>query len=186
MMTMHSSKGLEFPVVFLPGMEDGVFPSVRSIYDPPELEEERRLCYVAITRARQKLYISHAYERMVFGTTNRNRLSRFASEIPSDKLELHDTTAARREAYQARLQAKREGGLSTPVPKEAPLAGMDARPEASAIDYGPGSRVRHKTFGEGLVLSIRPMGKDSLVEVAFDKVGTKKIMANFAKLEKLS
>ena len=186
MMTMHSSKGLEFPVVFLPGMEDGVFPSVRSIYDPPELEEERRLCYVAITRARQKLYISHAYERMVFGTTNRNRLSRFVSEIPSDKLELHDTTAARREAYQARLQARREGGLSTPVPKEAPLAGMDARPEASAIDYGPGSRVRHKTFGEGLVLSIRPMGKDSLVEVAFDKVGTKKIMANFAKLEKLS
>ena len=88
--------------------------------------------------------------------------------------------------YQARLQARREGGLSTPVPKEAPLAGMDARPEASAIDYGPGSRVRHKTFGEGLVLSIRPMGKDSLVEVAFDKVGTKKIMANFAKLEKLS
>ena len=186
MMTMHASKGLEFPVVFLPGMEDGVFPSVRSIYDPPELEEERRLCYVAITRARQKLYISHAYERMVFGTTNRNRLSRFVSEIPSDKLELHDTTAARREAYQARLQARREGGLSTPVPKEAPLAGMDARPEASAIDYGPGSRVRHKTFGEGLVLSIRPMGKDSLVEVAFDKVGTKKIMANFAKLEKLS
>ena len=186
MMTMHSSKGLEFPVVFLPGMEDGVFPSVRSIYDPVELEEERRLCYVAITRARKKLYISHAYERMVFGTTNRNRLSRFVTEIPDDKLELHDTTAARREAYQARLQAKREGGLSTPVPKETPLAGMGVKPAAATIDYTVGSRVRHKTFGEGMVLSIRPMGKDSLVEVAFDKVGTKKIMANFAKLEKLS
>ena len=186
MMTMHSSKGLEFPVVFLPGMEDGVFPSVRSIYEPEELEEERRLCYVAITRARKKLYISHAYERMVFGTTNRNRLSRFAAEIPEDKLEMVDTTAARREAYQARLQAKREGGLTTPVPKETALAGMGPKPDAVSIDYAVGSRVRHKTFGEGLVLSIRPMGKDSLVEVAFDKVGTKKIMANFARLEKLS
>ena len=117
MMTMHSSKGLEFPVVFLPGMEDGVFPSVRSIYEPEELEEERRLCYVAITRARKKLYISHAYERMVFGTTNRNRLSRFAAEIPEDKLEMVDTTAARREAYQARLQAKREGGPDHPRPQ---------------------------------------------------------------------
>ena len=168
-------------MVFLPGMEDGVFPSVRSIYEPEELEEERRLCYVAITRARKKLYISHAYERMVFGTTNRNRLSRFAAEIPEDKLEMVDTTAARREAYQARLQAKREGGLTTPVPKETALAGMGPKPDAVSIDYAVGSRVRHK-----IVLSIRPMGKDSLVEVAFDKVGTKKIMANFARLEKLS
>ena len=185
MMTMHSSKGLEFPVVFLPGMEDGVFPSVRSIYDPVELEEERRLCYVAITRAKKKLYISHAYERMVFGTTNRNRLSRFVNEIPPEKMELVDTTAARREAYQARLQAKREGGLTTPVPKATTLVGTAPKTEQAVIDYGVGSRVRHKTFGEGMVVSIRPMGKDSLVEVAFDKVGTKKIMANFAKLEKI-
>ncbi len=185
MMTMHSSKGLEFPVVFLPGMEDGVFPSVRSIYEPEELEEERRLAYVAITRAKKKLYISHAYERMVFGTTNRNRLSRFAAEIPDDKLELVDTTAARREAYQARLQAKREGGLTTPVPKATTLVGSKPKTQAAVIDYAVGSRVRHKTFGEGMVVSIRPMGSDSLVEVAFDKVGTKKIMANFAKLEKV-
>ena len=185
LMTMHSSKGLEFPVVFLPGMEDGVFPSVRSIYDPVELEEERRLCYVAITRAKKKLFISHAYERMVFGTTNRNRLSRFVGEIPADKMELVDTTAARREAYQARLQAKREGGLTTPVPKATTLVGSAPKAEQAVIDYGVGSRVRHKTFGEGMVVSIRPMGKDSLVEVAFDKVGTKKIMANFAKLEKI-
>lgn len=185
LMTMHSSKGLEFPVVFLPGMEDGVFPSVRSIYEPEELEEERRLAYVAITRAKKKLYISHAYERMVFGTTNRNRLSRFAAEIPEDKLEIVDTTAARREAYQARLQAKREGGLTTPVPKATALVGSKPKMAAAVIDYGVGSRVRHKTFGEGMVVSIRPMGSDSLVEVAFDKVGTKKIMANFAKLEKL-
>ncbi len=185
MMTMHSSKGLEFPVVFLPGMEDGVFPSVRSIYDPVELEEERRLCYVAITRAKKRLLISHAYERMVFGTTNRNRLSRFVGEIPPEKIELVDTTAARREAYQARLQAKREGGLTTPVPKATTLVGSAPKTEQAVIDYGVGSRVRHKTFGEGMVVSIRPMGKDSLVEVAFDKVGTKKIMANFAKLEKI-
>ena len=185
MMTMHSSKGLEFPVVFLPGMEDGVFPSVRSIYDPVELEEERRLCYVAITRAKKKLYISHAYERMVFGTTNRNRVSRFVNEIPPEKMELVDTTAARREAYQARLQAKREGGLTTPVPKATTLVGTAPKAEQAVINYGVGSRVRHKTFGEGMVVSIRPMGKDSLVEVAFDKVGTKKIMANFAKLEKI-
>lgn len=185
MMTMHSSKGLEFPVVFLPGMEDGVFPSVRSIYDPVELEEERRLCYVAITRAKKRLFISHAYERMVFGTTNRNRLSRFVGEIPPEKMELVDTTAARREAYQARLQAKREGGLTTPVPKATTLVGSAPKTEQAVIDYGVGSRVRHKTFGEGMVVSIRPMGKDSLVEVAFDKVGTKKIMANFAKLEKI-
>ncbi len=185
LMTMHSSKGLEFPVVFLPGMEDGVFPSVRSIYEPEELEEERRLAYVAITRAKKRLYISHAYERMVFGTTNRNRLSRFAAEIPEDKLELVDTTAARREAYQARVQAKREGGLTTPVPKATPLVGTRPKTAVAVIDYGVGSRVRHKTFGEGMVVSIRPMGSDSLVEVAFDKVGTKKIMANFAKLEKI-
>src|SRR5699024_9438743 len=102
-----------------------------------------------------------------------------------EKMELVDTTAARREAYQARLQAKREGGLTTPVPKATTLVGSAPKTEQAVIDYGVGSRVRHKTFGEGMVVSIRPMGKDSLVEVAFDKVGTKKIMANFAKLEKI-
>jgi DNA helicase-2/ATP-dependent DNA helicase PcrA len=182
LMTMHSSKGLEFPAVFLPGLEDGIFPSVRCIYDPAELEEERRLCYVGITRAKKRLYISHAAERMVFGSTNRNRLSRFVEEIPSEKLDEQDSSLMARRVRE--LSASRRP--APPLPKETAMVGSrPAAAAAAAVKLSVGDRVRHKVFGEGMVLSLTPMGADCLVEAAFDKVGTKKIMANFAKLEKL-
>ena len=181
LMTMHSSKGLEFPVVFLPGMEDGIFPSVRVLYDPVELEEERRLAYVAITRAKKQLYITHAAARMVFGTTNRNRLSRFAEEIPKDKLEIIDDTFSERRSF-----GKRERMPVAPPPaRTEPLAGTIPKAAAAPISFRVGDRVRHKVFGEGTVLSITPMGNDNLVETVFDRVGTKKIRANFAKLQKI-
>ena len=182
LMTMHSSKGLEFPAVFLPGLEDGIFPSVRCIYDPAELEEERRLCYVGITRAKKRLYISHAAERMVFGSTNRNRLSRFVEEIPPEKLDEQDSSLMARRVRE--LSASRRP--APPLPKETAMVGSrPAAAAAAAVKLSVGDRVRHKVFGEGMVLSLTPMGADCLVEAAFDKVGTKKIMANFAKLEKL-
>jgi DNA helicase-2/ATP-dependent DNA helicase PcrA len=180
MMTLHSSKGLEFPVVFLPGMEDGIFPSSRCMFDPVELEEERRLAYVGITRAKKKLYITHAQTRMVFGSTNRNRVSRFADEIPRDKLELRDDTLA----ASASFFSHREKAPAPPAPKMVANVGGKPKVAAAVIDYAVGDRVRHKVFGEGTVLSMTPMGNDHLIEVAFDKVGTKKIMANFAKLGK--
>ncbi len=184
LMTMHSSKGLEFPVVFLPGMEDGIFPSVRVLYDTAELEEERRLAYVAITRAKQRLYITHAAARMVFGTTNRNRVSRFVEEIPDENLERVDDTLTQ---YRAFGSAAHRKAPPPPPAHQIAVAGA-SRPKAApaaAVSFRVGDRVRHKVFGEGTVLSITPMGNDNLVETAFDRVGTKKIMANFAKLQKV-
>ena len=184
LMTRHSSKGLEFPVVFLPGMEDGIFPSPRVLYDTAELEEERRLAYVAITRAKQQLYITHAAARMVFGTTNRNRVSRFAEEIPAENIERIDDTISQYRSFGASRQRQ-----APPPPPARPTAVAGAsRPKAApaaAVSFRVGDRVRHKVFGEGTVLSITPMGNDNLVETAFDRVGTKKIMANFAKLQKV-
>lgn len=183
LMTMHSSKGLEFPVVFLPGMEDGIFPSARVLYDPVELEEERRLAYVGITRAKKKLYLTHAAARMVFGMTNRNRLSRFAEEIPQEKLEMVDDTFSEQRGFGT---VRRERAPAAPPPaRTEPLAGSVRKTAAAPISFRVGDRVRHKVFGEGTVLSITPMGNDNLVETIFDRVGTKKIMANFAKLQKV-
>ncbi len=182
LMTMHSSKGLEFPVVFLPGMEDGIFPSVRVLYDQEEMEEERRLAYVGITRAKKKLYLTHAATRMVFGSTNRNRVSRFAEEIPKENLEAVDDTIRNFRPLSS-LQRR----VPEPPPAYTPSLAGTGRPKTQAvgISFRVGDRVRHKVFGEGTVLSITPMGNDNLVETAFDRVGTKKIMANFAKLEKV-
>ncbi len=178
LMTMHSAKGLEFPVVFLPGMEDGIFPSTRTLFEPSELEEERRLAYVGITRAKKKLYLSYARERMVFGSTNRNRISRFAEEIPDSKLEKADDTMsfATFTSYVKPV---------TPIAKPVASVGVKEKVQTVAIDFSVGDRVRHKVFGEGTVLSITNMGNDNLIETAFDKIGTKKIMANFAKLTKI-
>lgn len=175
LMTMHSSKGLEFPVVFLPGMEDGIFPSARTMFDKAELEEERRLAYVGITRAKKRLYLSYAKERMVFGSTNRNRISMFAEEIPADKLDRKDDVA----------DFTSFAGSYQPITKSVASVGTKTKTQTVAIDFSVGDRVRHKVFGEGTVLSITPMGSDNLIETAFDKIGTKKIMANFAKLQKL-
>ncbi len=187
LMTLHSAKGLEFPVVFIPGMEEGIFPGMQSIYNPAECEEERRLAYVGITRARKRLYLCCAGERMLFGRTNRNRQSRFLEEIPS-------TLVERRDELAQRMQQQRAAAASAPATHRPAVnrgssigSRAAARPAAApaAFDISVGDTVSHRVFGKGLVISITPMGGDHLVEIAFDKVGTKRIMSNFAKLTKV-
>lgn len=180
MMTLHSAKGLEFPYVFIVGMEEGIFPS-RNIYNfPKELEEERRLAYVGITRAKQKLYLLNASSRMLFGSTTRNRPSRFIDEIPSGLLDYKDMTVS---LYQTPHRVNTE-------PAKIPAFNVDSvgqrtKTQPAKIDYSVGDIVHHKVFGNGMVIRMTAMSNDTLVEVAFDKVGTKKIMANFAKLSKV-
>ncbi|NLJ30552.1 MAG: UvrD-helicase domain-containing protein [Clostridiales bacterium] len=186
MMTMHSAKGLEFPVVFLPGFEDGIFPGVQAIYNPAEIEEERRLAYVAITRAKEELYILNAESRMIFGSTMRNKPSRFIQEIPEELVERSRSRSWKKpqpgtvlptSSYEARAASAQSARSFGP-------AVVAQKPQSSA-KMKPGDCVSHKTFGRGMVLSASPMGNDTLLEIAFDKVGTKKLMANFARLEKV-
>lgn len=189
LMTVHSAKGLEFPVVFLPGMEENIFPGMASVYVPSEVEEERRLAYVAITRAKEELYIFHAESRMIFGMTNRNRVSRFVEEIPETLVE-----HTRSRDYSARPVSMPSFGGAKPfgeAPKTKSVAeagGFTPKPRvkpAPASTYRVGDTVLHKTFGTGLIVSATPMANDTLLEVAFDKVGTKKLFANFARLTKV-
>lgn len=189
LMTVHSAKGLEFPVVFLPGMEENIFPGMASVYVPSEVEEERRLAYVAITRAKEELYIFHAESRMIFGMTNRNRVSRFVEEIPETLVE-----HTRSRDYSARSVSMPSFGGAKPfgeAPKTKSVAeagGFTPKPRvkpAPAGTYRVGDTVLHKAFGTGLIVSATPMANDTLLEVAFDKVGTKKLFANFARLTKV-
>ena len=189
LMTAHSAKGLEFPVVFLPGMEENIFPGMASVYVPSEVEEERRLAYVAITRAKEELYIFHAESRMIFGMTNRNRVSRFVEEIPETLVE-----HTRSRDYSARPVSMPSFGGAKPfgeAPKTKSVAeagGFTPKPRvkpAPAGTYRVGDTVLHKAFGTGLIVSATPMANDTLLEVAFDKVGTKKLFANFARLTKV-
>ena len=178
MMTLHSAKGLEFPVVFIPGMEDGVFPSMATIMEPGELNEERRLAYVGITRAKEKLYLIKTRERMLFGSTTHNRESRFVTEIPSS---LIDRTG-NENPYANRVTGShpQQQMQFNPFMKKKPVTAPTAN------HYKVGNTVFHKAFGKGLVLNATPMGNDTMLEIAFDKVGTKTLMANFAKMEILS
>lgn len=189
LMTVHSAKGLEFPVVFLPGMEENIFPGMASVYVPSEVEEERRLAYVAITRAKEELYIFHAESRMIFGMTNRNRVSRFVEEIPETLIE-----HTRSRDYSVRPVSMPSFGGAKPfgeAPKTKSVAeagGFTPKPRvkpAPAGTYRVGDTVLHKAFGTGLIVSATPMANDTLLEVAFDKVGTKKLFANFARLTKV-
>ena len=174
MMTMHSAKGLEFPYVFLAGLEDGLFPGMRAIGDAEEMEEERRLCYVAITRAKLNLTITHAKVRMLYGRTNAAMPSRFLREIP-EELTVKKGGYQRASQWQQPQQvqyyrpaAKSEFSAYTP-PKTTP-----------AVDFNKGDMVEHTAFGKGLVLSVLKMSGDALLEIAFDRVGTKKLMAKTA------
>ena len=181
MMTIHSAKGLEFPVVFLPGMEDGIFPGMQSITDASEMEEERRLAYVAITRAKEELYIFRARERITYGKTQYNPESQFLKEIP--------------ESLRVTVGEQRPGTAPAPRTAHKPTFGGDSyatkyggipkKTAAPTVLLAAGDRVRHPMFGEGLILSANKMGADTLYEVAFDTVGTKKLMATFAKLTKI-
>ena len=182
MMTMHSAKGLEFPVVFIVGMEDGIFPGLRSLDNPEDLEEERRLAYVGITRAKEKLYITHAQQRMLFGSTQRNFQSKFIKEIDKDCIERIDGTVKT-------TKKVADDSITAPVHAytlQSQLASkkIEEAKKNAPVQYDVGDRVKHKTFGEGTIVSMKPMGNDHLLEIAFDTVGTKKLMANFAKIVK--
>ena len=179
MMTMHSAKGLEFPNVFLIGMEDGLFPGMRVFTDPDEMEEERRLCYVAITRAKKKLYLTHAKQRMLYGRTSFNRVSRFLNEIPEDCLEERKKTAKTQQSTQGSRYSgygsyagERAAAKRAAMPKPEPAAPM--------LELNKGDVVVHTAFGEGMVVSILKMNGDALLEVAFDQVGTKRLMLKTA------
>ncbi|MFA5658510.1 MAG: UvrD-helicase domain-containing protein [Oscillospiraceae bacterium] len=182
MMTIHAAKGLEFPNVFIVGMEENIFPGTRSMESEEDIEEERRLAYVAITRAKDRLYISHAVERMLFGNLNRNRPSRFLKELPEEYLELN----------QQKTGWKTSSGTPSITPPtnmslQAQLANMKKVEKASnsGVVFAVGERVSHNIFGEGTILSAVKMSNDTMLEVAFDTKGTKKIMANFAKIKKI-
>ncbi len=167
MMTIHSAKGLEFPVVFIAGNEEGIFPSSMA-YDPAELEEERRLCYVAITRAKTNLYMTSANVRMLFGHTTANQVSRFVSEIPAEYVQDLTKRAAPRQATARKQSAVARGPAFT------------SKPGAAVKIYKKGERVVHASFGPGVVTSSTPMGGDALLEIAFDGGDHKRLMAKSA------
>jgi DNA helicase-2/ATP-dependent DNA helicase PcrA len=183
LMTIHSAKGLEFGRVFLIGAEENLFPSYRSLADPMDIEEERRLAYVAITRAKNVLHITTARERLLFGMTQRNPVSRFVREIPEEHIYVNDKT---RRVVKASAAAPAKKPLNSPFAAGRAVAAKPKPPaNVNLVRYDSGERVKHKVFGEGTVLEVSEMGNDSLLEIAFDSVGTKKIMANFAKVEKI-
>ena len=186
MMTMHSAKGLEFPHVFLVGFEDGLFPGMRAIGDAEEMEEERRLCYVAITRAKKTLTICHARQRMLYGRTTAALASRFLKEIPEECIvkkggfrRVPETSQSYGAGYGSYSQ------YSNPVRKAAPKRPESAmvtgaKAAASYLEVNQGDMVMHAAFGRGMVLSVMKMGGDALLEIAFDDIGTKKLMAKTA------
>ena len=183
LMTLHSAKGLEFPYVFLAGMEDGIFPSYMTIIsdDRDELEEERRLCYVGITRAKEKLYLSAAKHRMMHGRTQFNKVSRVVSEIPEDLLEIEDKMSFREKDPQRSLfSVNRKQVFTKPYQKARQFTVL----ETAKIDYEVGDMVSHVKFGRGEVMEIVQGGRDYEVTVQFEKAGRKKMFASFAKLKK--
>ena len=181
MMTIHSAKGLEFDTVFLVGMEETIFPGLRAIGEEEEMEEERRLCYVAITRAKRKLYLVSARQRMIFGRTNANRVSRFVDEIPPELID-HKNVPKGYGYHEQRQQ------LGFEMPRVAPpqqKAWSFKPPERNAsakesVSFRTGELVRHKAFGTGKIIKMTPMGGDFLIEVSFEKLGTKKLMLRAA------
>lgn len=219
LMTLHSAKGLEFPVVFLVGMEEGIFPGYKSIGEPKELEEERRLCYVGITRAKEHLFLTCSKQRTIFGSTSCNQVSRFLREIPSDLLDGYDDTLGEKQEnnsnifgdskYSWTYGSKDNGNIKTyKIDKNEPkvaaassstnsngfmfrtaesfLNNLTKKSSGANVDlskYKEGVRIYHKKFGEGVISNVEPEGDDLKVDIQFDKVGHKRLMAKFANLE---
>ena len=202
LMTLHSAKGLEFPVVFLIGMEEGLFPSYRSIGEQRELEEERRLCYVGITRAREYLFLTCAKQRTIFGSTTFNKISRFIEEIPKELLEGADELTKPKKTLEktewqygskakqgtsfvitgSRIQSEPSFSFRT---AETFLNNITAKTTTNVnLDqYKTGQTIYHKKFGEGVITEISPEGDDLKLDITFEKVGHKRLMAKFAGLE---
>lgn len=213
LMTLHSAKGLEFPCVFLVGMEEGIFPGYKSIGEPKELEEERRLFYVGITRAKQYLYLTCAKRRTIFGSTSYNAISRFINEIPSELLEGYEAieeSGKKEEQFEdkgykweygrgekVRTYSISDSGVSIaaagakqPVNNgfqfrtaESFLNALQKQREVSIDEYEVGQRVYHKKFGEGIISGLEEEGDDYKVDIEFEKSGHKRLMAKFAGLE---
>lgn len=213
LMTLHSAKGLEFPVVFLVGMEEGIFPGFKSIGEPKELEEERRLCYVGITRAKENLYLTCSKQRTIFGSTSCNPMSRFLKEIPEELLDGFDEVSEDNNSkmsfadskYSWTYGSKNNSDIKTyKILEEKPkvaassnngfmfrtaesfLNSLGTSKKQNDVDlskYEAGVRVFHKKFGEGTINSVEPEGEDLKVDINFDKAGHKRLMAKFANLE---
>ena len=183
MMTIHSSKGLEFPTVFVVGMEENIFPSQRSMESEAEVEEERRLAYVAITRAKRELYLTHSNERILFGVTNRNRKSRFLEELPDDLLNEESESLIQPSGMEREYREVKSD--SNMLNMQMAFKRRFETRTASDQNFEVGNRVSHNIFGEGTVLTAKRMANDTMLEIAFDTKGTKKIMANFARIKKL-
>ncbi|MDR0946838.1 MAG: UvrD-helicase domain-containing protein [Ruminococcus sp.] len=183
LLTIHSAKGLEWDTVFVVGVEEGIFPSQRSMESTESIEEERRLAYVAITRARRRLFLTHASERMYFGRTNRNPLSRFAKEIDEDYVKKTDNTVKT-----TIISDEQKKALFPESQRENPI--LNAKRSNSDLSLLTsnlyiGARVLHPVFGEGMIISKTDVAKDCMLEISFDTVGTKKVMAKYAKITKI-
>lgn len=172
MMTLHSAKGLEFPYVFIPGMEDGIFPGYHATLSEEDLQEERRLAYVGITRAKKEIYLVNAESRTVFGKTSRNRPSRFISEIPTEFVK-----SERVEHTRTSISAAKKNRPKPTYDVERTITPTTAK--SSSATFRVGDKINHKIFGPGLIVSATKTASDMLLEVSFEKVGTKKLMANF-------
>ena len=186
MMTMHSAKGLEFPHVFLVGFEDGLFPGMRAIGEREEMEEERRLCYVAITRAKETLTITYARQRMLYGRTNSALPSRFLNEIPEDQVVKKGGYHPKPDRFGMNASVRFDDGWSgysrpaAPQPKKTVIYPAATTQKTNLPEFNKGDMVEHTAFGRGMVLSVMKMGGDALLEIAFDQIGTKKLMAKTA------
>ncbi|MGE4483980.1 MAG: ATP-dependent helicase [Oscillospiraceae bacterium] len=184
LMTMHSAKGLEFPTVFIVGAEDGIFPGLQSIGEPGEMEEERRLCYVAMTRAKEKLYLTCARRRMLFGRTTANQVSRFVGEIPDEHIEKptpkksYGFGSIGASGYGGRNYGASGTGRVPKPPKPYTIEEPPA-PVASAANFKTGDSVRHRAFGNGVIKTLQPMGSDALIEIEFSG-STKRLMLKSA------
>ena len=201
LMTIHSAKGLEFPVAIIPGLEEGIFPGMQSQNDPSELEEERRLAYVAITRAKKELFLFHSERRLLYGRTMYNPISRFVEDIPTElideKIKKQQKPASEYswgggKTYFTSSESQSGGNMrpvqrpgTVPTVKKSTSPAIKTAPLKKPAElFAPGDRVKHPAFGIGDVISAKQMGSDILYEVIFENVGTKKLMATYAKLTK--
>jgi DNA helicase-2/ATP-dependent DNA helicase PcrA len=185
LMTLHSAKGLEFPVVFLIGLEDGVFPHVRSLGDPDELEEERRLCYVGITRAEQRLYLCHAWSRMMFGTTDYRPPSRFLDEIPGHLLMPVGEQERRGRGFGRHRDTVVAAAMRRRNDDDATNVSTTGARGAEHLDLKVGDDVRHEKFGDGVIVDIEGTGDKAEAVVRFPDVGEKRLLLAWAPLQRV-